>query len=132
MVADYVNGGHKDVHYVEFDRQDHRNGLGSSYHPSLKTHRILADKLTEAIKKEMGWAGAQALPAQKTPTSAPTTRPTTMAKVGEEAPDFEQPRLEIGAADANGLAKATISEQTVRLSSFRGKRPVVLIFSSYT
>lgn len=132
MVAEYVKAGHKDVHYVEFDRQDHRNGLGSNYHPSLKTHRILADKLTEAIKKEMGWAGAQTLPAQKTPTSSPAARPTTMAKVGEEAPDFELPRLEIGAADANGVAKATISEKTVRLSSFRGKRPVVLIFSSYT
>jgi len=40
--------------------------------------------------------------------------------VGRPAPDFELPRL--GAADA----------ERVRLSAFRGKRPVVLIFSSYT
>ncbi len=39
--------------------------------------------------------------------------------VGDPAPNFELPRL----GDA---------EQTVRLSDFRGKRPVALIFGSYT
>ena len=38
---------------------------------------------------------------------------------GEMAPDFE-------------LALADKPEQTVKLSSFRGKRPVALIFGSYT
>lgn len=40
-------------------------------------------------------------------------------KVGEQAPDFNLPLL------AN-------REQTVRLSDFRGRKPVVLIFGSYT
>jgi len=59
--------------------------------------------------------------------------------LGSEAPDFELPRLIITKADDGqwhgrvGAAdeKAGAGE-TVRLSSFRGKRPVCLIFSSYT
>lgn len=39
-------------------------------------------------------------------------------KVGDMAPDFSLPRVK-GAGE-------------VKLSSFRGKRPVVLIFASYT
>ena len=65
------------------------------------------------------------------------SRPAALARgerlrAGTEAPDFELPRLEIGPVDANGRAVAKVSEETVRLSSFRGKRPVVLIFASYT
>lgn len=49
--------------------------------------------------------------------------------VGDMAPDFELPRLD-------SFLKRTDSGdtrlQTVRLSSFRNKRLVVLIFSSYT
>ena len=39
-------------------------------------------------------------------------------KVGDKAPDFE--------------LKTVDGKQTVRLSSFQGKRPVLLIFGSYT
>ncbi len=39
-------------------------------------------------------------------------------KPGEPAPDFELPKLR--------------SEQKVRLSQFRGRRPVALVFASYT
>ena len=39
-------------------------------------------------------------------------------KVGDEAPDFDL-------ADAGG-------EHAVRLSSFRGERPVALVFGSFT
>lgn len=50
---------------------------------------------------------------------------------GQEAPDFQLPRLIIETGkDGKSVAKATA--ETLRLSSFRGKRPVVLIFSSYT
>jgi hypothetical protein len=46
--------------------------------------------------------------------------------VGDEAFDFELPRYDFsgGGAEAAG--------STVRLSAFRGRRPVVLIFGSYT
>jgi hypothetical protein len=49
--------------------------------------------------------------------------------VGEAAPDFELARLPADGA-ARGITVA--SADRVRLSSFRAKRPVVLIFSSYT
>ena len=45
-------------------------------------------------------------------------RETLAPAVGQEAPDFELPRLG--------------SDGSVRLSSFRGVKPVALIFGSYT
>jgi hypothetical protein len=53
-------------------------------------------------------------------------------KIGEFPPDFELPRLIIK-TDENGKSSGVISEDdTVRLSSFRGKKPVCMIMSSYT
>ena len=53
-------------------------------------------------------------------------------KLGEYAPDFELPRLTLK-TDASGKNIGVISEnETVRLSSFRGRKPVCLIMSSYT
>jgi hypothetical protein len=52
--------------------------------------------------------------------------------IGEFPPDFELPRLVIK-TDDTGKPQGVISkEDTVRLSSFRGKKPVCLIMSSYT
>jgi hypothetical protein len=65
------------------------------------------------------------------------TRPTRsdenpLVKPGEFAPDFELPRLTFE-ANAAGKPVGVISEKdTIRLSSFRGKKPVCLIMSSYT
>jgi hypothetical protein len=56
----------------------------------------------------------------------------TLVRVGEYAPDFNLPRLTI-TSDPNGRPIGVIREaDTFRLSSFRGKRPVCLIMSSYT
>ncbi len=52
-------------------------------------------------------------------------------KVGEIAPDFELPRLII-TRDADGNPIGKVSEEKIKLSSFRGKKPVCLIMSSYT
>lgn len=53
-------------------------------------------------------------------------------KVGEFAPDFELPKLTLK-TDASGKNIGVISDnETIRLSSFRGKKPVCLIMSSYT
>ena len=55
-----------------------------------------------------------------------------LVKVGEYAPDFNLPRLTI-TSDPNGKPIGVIrTADTFRLSSFRGKRPVCLIMSSYT
>ena len=55
MVADYAKAGRKNIHYVEFAHRRAEEGVGSNYHPSVQTHQTMAGKLTEAIKKEMGW-----------------------------------------------------------------------------
>lgn len=52
-------------------------------------------------------------------------------KVGGTAPDFELPGLTIE-KDKDDKAVGKISEKKVKLSSFRGKKPVFLVFSSYT
>lgn len=52
--------------------------------------------------------------------------------IGEFPPDFELPRLVIK-TDETGKSRGVISENdTVRLSAFRGKKPVCMIMSSYT
>lgn len=52
-------------------------------------------------------------------------------KVGQLAPDFKLPPLKIQTG-ADGQSVGVISSELVSLSSFRGKKPVCLIFSSYT
>ncbi len=52
--------------------------------------------------------------------------------IGEFPPNFELPRLVIE-TDETGKSHGVISEtDTVKLSSFRGKKPVCMIMSSYT
>jgi dienelactone hydrolase len=52
-------------------------------------------------------------------------------KVGQLAPDFKLPPLKIQTG-ADGQSVGIIGSELVGLSSFRGKKPVCLIFSSYT
>ena len=55
-----------------------------------------------------------------------------LVKVGQFAPDFELPKLSFR-TDETGKPIGVINEKdTIRLSSFRGKKPVCLIMSSYT
>lgn len=55
-------------------------------------------------------------------------RPATVVALGEMAPDFELPRLDPFLKEGG---QSNILE-TVKLSSFRGKLPVVILFSSFT
>ena len=48
--------------------------------------------------------------------------------VGHEAPDFELPRLTL-TTDGAGNPIGEISDEKVKLSSFRGKKPVCIIMS---
>jgi len=74
---------------------------------------------------------------QPDPAAGQRSRPNRAAenpkiKVGEFPPDFELPRLTFQ-TDAEGKTVGVINDKdTVRLSSFRGKRPVCMIMSSYT
>jgi lysophospholipase L1-like esterase len=55
IVAALAKEGDKKIHYVEFEPQDQKNGIGGDWHPSVKTHKLMADVLVAAIKKELSW-----------------------------------------------------------------------------
>ena len=58
--------------------------------------------------------------------------PNPLVKFGEYPPDFNLPILTFG-TDAAGVKVGKIDpKNTIRLSDFRGKKPVCLIMSSYT
>jgi lysophospholipase L1-like esterase len=43
------------VHVLHFDVQKASDGLGSDWHPSVKTHEITAEKLVAAVKAVVNW-----------------------------------------------------------------------------
>lgn len=50
-VVDYYNSmGDGDIYFLEHEHQKAENGYGGGYHPSQKTHYIMADELVEKIK----------------------------------------------------------------------------------
>ena len=55
VVADERSSGDKNVSLLEFEPQDGKNGLGSDYHPSVKTHELMAEKLSAALEKDLKW-----------------------------------------------------------------------------
>jgi hypothetical protein len=55
-----------------------------------------------------------------------------LIRQGEFPPDFELPRLNFRTDETGKTVGVIKEEDTVRLSSFRGKKPVCLIMSSYT
>ncbi len=55
ILEDLKKSGETNVRFIAFDPQDQKNGLGSDWHPSIKTHEIMAAKFVAAIKKDLGW-----------------------------------------------------------------------------
>ena len=55
IIDDLKKTGDSNIRFIAFDPQDQKNGLGSDWHPSVKTHELMAAKLVEAIKKDLGW-----------------------------------------------------------------------------
>ena len=47
--------GESNFEYVELPEQKHSDGLGCGFHPSLKTHKLMSDRLTAMLKERMGW-----------------------------------------------------------------------------
>jgi hypothetical protein len=77
-------------------------------------------------------AGVSILMAQERPRPPVNRGPQergTLA-VGQVAPDFELPRLTLVKEGNKTVGK--VGPETVKLSSFQGKRPVLLVLSSYT
>ena len=55
-----------------------------------------------------------------------------LIRIGEYPPDFDLPRLTLTKDDAGKPVGVIDPNDRVRLSQFRGKRPVLLVMSSYT
>ncbi len=54
-VAKLKEAGDTNLELLEFPEQNHADGLGCGFHPSLKTHKLMGDRLTAFIKERMGW-----------------------------------------------------------------------------
>lgn len=55
IVNDYNKKGDSKVYFVEFPQQNGSTGYGEDWHPSIATHELMADQLTEEIKSKLGW-----------------------------------------------------------------------------
>lgn len=75
----------------------------------------------------LGWALAQQ--GVRRPGSDRWSR--GILKPGQPAPDFELPVLKFE-KDKEGELVGKITDEKVKLSSFRGRQSVVVFFSSYT
>ena len=45
----------KRMHRIDFDMQRMEDGIGSDWHPSIKTDQIMGAKLAAALRKDLGW-----------------------------------------------------------------------------
>ncbi len=80
---------------------------------------LLRKNLSDAdFKRMMAFIGGMEPERRTAMTQFLAERETLAPAIGAEAPDFTLPRLD--------------STEQVRLSSFRGSKPVALIFGSYT
>lgn len=55
IVAKLKEQGETNFDFLEFPEQNHADGLGCGFHPSLKTHKLMADRLTALLKERMSW-----------------------------------------------------------------------------
>ncbi len=51
--------GDHNVHYLRIATQSAADGYGADWHPSLKTHRIMAGVVIAALQKYLGWKPVQ-------------------------------------------------------------------------
>lgn len=59
-LKDYLNRmvgklGDTKVKRIDFETQTEADGIGSDWHPSVKTHQKMAARLTEALRRDLGW-----------------------------------------------------------------------------
>lgn len=51
----FEKSGMTNFTFLEFPEQNHADGLGCGFHPSLKTHRQMAERLTALVREKMQW-----------------------------------------------------------------------------
>lgn len=55
VINSFTSTGDSKIHFIEFPQQDGSNGYGEDWHPSIKTHELMAEQLTKAIQDKLGW-----------------------------------------------------------------------------
>ena len=55
VVTQKNSSGDQNVHFIEFPMQNASNGYGEDWHPSVKTHELMANKLASQIRIDLGW-----------------------------------------------------------------------------
>jgi len=55
VVKEFNDAGDGKIHFIDFGTQKAENGIGADWHPSAKTHELMAAQLVAQIKKDLGW-----------------------------------------------------------------------------
>ncbi len=55
IIQDEHAAGDKNVRLLVFQTQDGADGYGADWHPSLKTHAIMAEKLVQTLQTDLDW-----------------------------------------------------------------------------
>ena len=55
VVSSQTAAGDSKIHFIEFPQQDANNGYGEDWHPSITTHKLMANQLVEQIENDLGW-----------------------------------------------------------------------------
>lgn len=55
IVEERRSAGDTRIHALDFDVQNASDGYGSDWHPSVRTHELMAEKLVGAIKASLNW-----------------------------------------------------------------------------
>lgn len=55
VVADLNAAGDKKVRIIEFAVQKPQHGIGADWHPSVKTHEVMAQKMIETLRADLKW-----------------------------------------------------------------------------
>ena len=54
-VAKFKENGDTNLDLLEFPEQNHADGLGCGFHPSLATHKKMSERLVTMLKERMKW-----------------------------------------------------------------------------
>lgn len=55
VVSHYHDAGDRRVRLLRFEPQSADDGFGAQWHPSRKTHQIMAEKLVNTLSADLGW-----------------------------------------------------------------------------
>ena len=55
ITREFNAAGDTKVRFIDFGTQKPENGYGGSYHPSAKTHALMARQLVKTLRADLGW-----------------------------------------------------------------------------